>query len=250
MTGIIVVKIGGVAGTNLSEAFFQQISQWQKAGKQIVIVHGGGQYISALMTQLNLPVTVKNGLRVTTEKGLEVAKMAMLGQVQPLINQRFQEAGFQAIGLNTADNQLIQGEFLDKEVFGHVGTVEKIKTDTLHMLLEQGYIPVIAPLGLTKKGEWLNINADDTACKIAEALKAEALYLLTDVPGIKKEQEWLNYVDTNEAEALVTQEVVTGGMQPKIYSCITALKNGVKKVKITDELQHQGTTIHLAEGTL
>ena len=111
----IVVKIGGVASDNLTPSFFETIADWQAAGKKVVIVHGGGHYISEMMEKMALTVTIKDGLRVTDPQTLEVTRMVLLGQVQPLITTAFQQAGFHAVGLNAGCDQLIQGEVINEE---------------------------------------------------------------------------------------------------------------------------------------
>lgn len=243
MKGIIVVKIGGVASDNLTKEFFQQITHWQKAGKKIVIVHGGGHYISEMMHRLNVPVSIKGGLRVTTKETLAITQMVLIGQVQPMITTKFQQAGFSAVGLNASCAQIITGEFRDEKKYGHVGNVKQIDKELLLHLISKKHVPIIAPLGLTETGEWLNINADNVACKVAEELQAEALYLLTDVQGVKKEGQWLKELSPKDIYGLKEEKVIKGGMLPKIESAVSAVTNGVHKVHITNKIQQVGTTI-------
>lgn len=247
MKDIIVVKIGGVASDNLTKAFFEQITCWQKSNKKVVIVHGGGHYISEMMNQLNVPVTINNGLRVTTKETLAITQMVLIGQVQPMITTKFQQAGFSAVGLNASCAEIITGEFLNQKKYGHVGKVKQIDTQLLLHLISKNHVPIIAPLGITKTGDWLNINADNVACKIAEELHAEALYLLTDVPGVKKEGQWLNELSPEEIAQLKENKIIKGGMLPKIESAVSAVTNGVHKVHITNKIQRVGTTIQVRE---
>lgn len=239
----IVVKIGGVASDNLTPSFFETIADWQAAGKKVVIVHGGGHYISEMMEKMALTVTIKDGLRVTDPQTLEVTRMVLLGQVQPLITTAFQQAGFHAVGLNAGCDQLIQGEVIDEEKLGHVGKVQQINAAFLKLLTEKKHVPILAPLGITPEGQWLNINADEVACQVAASLQAEKLYLLTDVPGIKQECKWLSAVSFEEIPRLIAEEVVTGGMLPKLKSAEKALKAGVASVCITDSVDRLGTQI-------
>ncbi|MBO0467567.1 acetylglutamate kinase [Enterococcus plantarum] len=247
MKKVIVIKMGGVASDNLTKSFFEQVDQWQKDENEVVIIHGGGHYISDMMQRLNVPVVMQDGLRVTTEETLKITQMVLIGQVQPTITSHFQQEGFSVVGLNASCGQIITGTFLDKNKLGSVGKVEQIETELLEHLLATKHIPIIAPLGLTKKGEWLNINADHVACKVAEELQAEKLYLLTDVPGVKKENQWLKELSTNEIATLKTAKIIKGGMLPKLESAVTAIKGGVKEVHITNQIQHAGTIIKSKE---
>lgn len=245
--GVIVVKMGGVASDNLDAAFFDQIKTWQTQGKQVVIVHGGGYYISEMMQRLGQEVHIQNGLRVTDAGTLEITRMVLLGQVQPLITTKFLAEGFHALGLSAGSDQLIQGDFLNQGELGFVGQVSQVNQALLTILLEKEHIPIIAPLGITKEGQWLNINADEVACKVASALQAEALYLLTDVPGIRKQDEWLTRVSAEQVSQLVAEKVVTGGMLPKLASAQTALESGVTAVYITNSIVSQGTELYYQE---
>lgn len=243
MKKVIIIKMGGVASDNLTKSFFDQIDQWQKEGKKVVIIHGGGHYISEMMQRLDVPVMIQDGLRVTTEETLKITQMVLIGQVQPMITTHFQQEGFSVVGLNASCGQIITGTFLDKNTLGAVGEVQQVDTELLEHLLETKHIPIIAPLGLTKTGEWLNINADHVACKVAEELKAEKLYLLTDVPGVKKEDQWLKEIYTSEVSKLKMANIIKGGMLPKLESAVSAIKGGVKEVHITNRLQYAGTII-------
>lgn len=239
----IVVKMGGVASDNLNEEFFEQITTWKANGYHVIVVHGGGHYISKMMETLNLPVKVKNGLRVTSSQGLEVTRMVLLGQVQPMITTCFQQAGFHALGMNAGCDQLIVGKLIDELNLGLVGEVTDINDELLNMLLTKNHIPIVAPLGITQDGQWLNINADEVACKIAASVQAEKLFLLTDVPGIKNKSILLKEVSFSEIDDLKDKKVVTGGMIPKLESAQNALIAGVKSVFISNSIDKEGTEI-------
>lgn len=239
----IVVKMGGVASDNLDYEFFQQIKLWQAQGHNIVIVHGGGNYISQMMEKMNVPVEKKNGLRVTNQVALDIARLALLGQVQPMLTGRFQKEHIPALGLNAASDKLIEGHIIDFHKFGYVGQVDKINIYLLENLMEIGQVPIIAPLGMTEDGQWLNINADDVAAQVASQLQADELYLLTDVPGIKKENIWMKKIPTEEIDELKDKKIVTGGMLPKIESAKKALKAGVGAVFINNCISSKGTEI-------
>lgn len=239
----IVVKIGGVASDNLTTDFFKQIRQWETQGHEIIIVHGGGYYITEMMERLNIPVLIKDGLRVTTEQALKVTQMVLIGQVQPAITTLFQQNGFATIGLNASCDNLIQGQVIDYEKLGYVGEITDVNPASIENVLNKNYIPIIAPLGMTVSGQWLNVNADDTACKIAEAIGADALFLLTDVPGLKYSDQWLEKLFVSDIEQLKIEKVISGGMIPKLESAINALEKGVSKVHITNCIEKDGTVI-------
>ena len=242
----IVIKMGGVASDNLNQAFFDQIHTWKAQGYQVIIVHGGGHYISKMMEILNLKVEVKQGLRVTSKEALDITRMVLLGQVQPMITTAFQKSGFQTLGLNAGCDQLIQGAIIDEASLGFVGQVTAVNAQLLEMLVQKNHVPIIAPLGITETGQWLNINADEVAWNIAASLKADKLFLLTDVPGIKKESEWLETVSLAEIKQLKEEHVVTGGMVPKVDSAQKAILAGVKSVCISNTIHDLGTEIKLA----
>lgn len=243
MNETIVVKMGGVAADNLTESFFSQIRFWRAQGKHVVIVHGGGHYISEMMKTLNIPVEKKDGLRVTNQQTLDITRMVLLGQVQPMITTTFQQAGIPSVGLNAGCDQLVSGAVIDQQKLGYVGKVTDINTELISVLMKKNHVPVIAPLGITEDGQWLNINADEVACKVATSLKAEQLFLLTDVPGIRKEKHWLKQVSVDELETLKQEKVITGGMLPKLESAKAALLDGVGMVHISDAVEHVGTQV-------
>lgn len=241
--GKIVVKIGGIASGNLTNHFFEQISCWQSNGQEVIIVHGGGHSITKMMERLSIPVKIKNGLRVTTPQALKITQMVLIGQVQPAITSQFQQQGFATIGLNASCDNLIQGRVIDLENLGYVGEITAINPNPLESVLYKKFLPIIAPLAMTPTGQWLNVNADDTACKIAEAVEAEALYLLTDVPGVKHADQWLKRISITEIEQLKKEQAITGGMIPKLASATKALEQGVSVVHITNRLEKSGTMI-------
>lgn len=239
----IVVKIGGIAADNLDDSFFAEIHKWQKAGKKVVIIHGGGYYISQMMARLGVEVTIRDGLRVTDAATLEITRMVLLGQVQPIVTTKFFQAGFHGVGLSGGSDQLLLGTAIDEASLGYVGEIQKVNTDLLEILLEKNQLPIIAPLAISKTGQWLNINADEVACQIAAALQASQLFLLTDVPGIKDKDHWLKEVSIPQLDSLVAQKVISGGMLPKIQSGKKALLAGVQTVHINNCITKCGTQL-------
>lgn len=238
-----VVKISGVASDQLNAQFFSTIRKWQAQGIQIVIIHGGGHYITELMEQFQIKRQIKNVLRVTDETTLELTKMALLGQVQPRLVSLFQKEGLQPVSLHAGYNQLIQGKVINYAELGYVGQVTAINHQLLKLQMNHRKIPVIAPLGITKDGQWLNINADEAACKIASSIQADELFLLTDVPGIKENNQWLKRINLSKIEMLKNQNIITGGMIPKLNSAKYALLHGVKSVNINNNIHCLGTKI-------
>ncbi|AHI56086.1 acetylglutamate kinase [Listeria ivanovii] len=243
MENTIVIKLGGVASDNLTEVFFEQITKWQLDGKKIVIVHGGGHYVTKMMQAMEIPVETKNGLRITTQAALEVTKMVLIGQVQPMITTAFQKRGIMVIGLNAGDTGLLEAMQVSDSELGFVGEITKVKTTLIEHLLGKNIVTVIAPLGMNKEYHWLNVNADTVACEVASALKAEALYLLTDVPGVRNGSDILVEIASSDMEQLQTSGVIKGGMIPKLASAAFAVENGVHQVIITDSLSTMGTKI-------
>lgn len=195
------------------------------------------------MEQFQIKRQIKNGLRVTDETTLELTKMALLGQVQPRLVSLFQKEGLQPVSLHAGCDQLIQGKVINYAELGYVGQVTAINHQLLKLQMNHRKIPVIAPLGITKDGQWLNINADEVACKIASSIQADELFLLTDVPGIKENNQWLKRVNLSKIEMLKNQNIITGGMIPKLNSAKYALLHGVKSVNINNNIHCFGTKI-------
>jgi len=245
MTKKIVIKIGGTAATQLTPAFFETIKSWQKQHAQIVIVHGGGNHISSLMAQLNEPIQKINGIRFTTQNGINITKMALLGQVQPALIEAFRQNAVSAIGLNAGSNQLLTGHVLDQDVYGYVGAIHQVNTQLIHNMWQQHLVPIIAPLAISNDGQWLNVNADHAATAIAKYLQADELYLLTDVSGVKVSGNILQELTPEKALELQTSNIITGGMIPKINSALDAVQRGVHNVHITNTVTHPGTIVTL-----
>lgn len=243
MTKTIVIKMGGVASGNLSASFFSKIREWQSLDYRVVIVHGGGIYINQLMEALKIPIVVKNGLRVTTSEGLDATKMALIGKVQPEVTAHFKKEGINTVGLNAACSNLLVGEYVDKENYGHVGYLTNVNIDLLNDMLDKGYVPVVAPLGMTEDGQWLNVNGDSAACEVAAELEADKLYMLTDVPGIKAHGKWLEDMSEMDVHELKEEKIITGGMLPKVESGLYAINHGVNSVHITNCITCEGTAI-------
>ncbi|KRL05426.1 acetylglutamate kinase [Liquorilactobacillus oeni] len=242
MENLIVIKVGGNTLNQLQPDFFRQLQSWLRQKKKILLLHGGGTKISELSQKLKLAVHKANGIRITDEKILEVTRLVLLGNTQPQLLQQLALHSLPALGLNAADQFLLQGDFLDKQRYGFVGKIKHVNFNLLEKILAK-QIGVLAPLALTKSGQWLNVNGDSAAAEIAGLLKAEELYLLTDVPGVMSAGQVLPLLNQKKAADLQKTNVITTGMQPKILAAFHAIETGVSQVKITDHFYNSGTKI-------
>ncbi|MFN3870826.1 MAG: acetylglutamate kinase [Aquificaceae bacterium] len=248
-----VIKYGGSAMTDesLRESFAKDVVLLRYVGIKVVIVHGGGPQISQTLEKFGVKAHFVGGMRKTDEETMHVVEMVLSGDINKdivaLIN-RHSGKSIYAVGLSGRDGQLIRAKKLNKEEYfrslglevpeediGYVGQVEGINVELLQTLMEKGYIPVIAPVGVGEQGEAYNINADLAASCIAMGLKAEKLIFLTDTEGVKDEEgELISTLKKEEALRLISQGVIKGGMLPKVKSALEALQKGVKKVHIID----------------
>lgn len=233
---IILIKYGGSAMENeeLKHCVMEDIALLKLVGLKPIIVHGGGKDISKLCEKLSLKSEFKNGLRVSDEATTEIAEM-VLNRINKGLVQNLQNLGVKAIGICGKDGLLLKCSIKD-ESLGFVGKIEKVNVGILEELLEKDFLPIIAPIGMDEKSNTYNINADDVACELAKALKAEKLAFLTDTSGLyenfEDENSLISKISIIQAKALV--EKIQGGMYVKLKSCIDACENGVKKVHILD----------------
>lgn len=232
---VFVIKFGG---SNLKlngskEAFIQDIILLKYTGIKPVVVHGGGPEITNLMKQLGVEPTFKNGYRVTDEKTMEIVEMVLVGKINKDLVMSLNLHGGKAVGLSGKDAQLIVAERETKYGdIGLVGKIKKVNPEILLTLIANDYIPVIAPVGFGEDGLSYNINADIAAAEIAKSLGAEKLILLTDVDGVLKDGKVISELTVEEAEKLIEDGVVTGGMIPKLECAVAALMGGVNAVHI------------------
>jgi len=227
---VIVVKIGG-STLGEHDTTLEDVVELQKQGRSLIIVHGGGKLITEWLTRHGISSRFVQGRRVTDSDSLEVVVSVLAGLVNKEIVAEINNLGGRAVGLCGADGQFIQGKIRDADL-GYVGEVENIDFSVVDTLLDSGYIPVVAPIGLyspeskDEKVLLLNINADTVAGEIAAAIKAERLIFLTDVEGIRDGDGKLSsHLSADEAEALVASGVASGGMIPKVEACLRALPN-------------------------
>lgn len=249
-----VVKYGGNAMVDekLQNTFARDIVLMKLVGLNPVVVHGGGPQIGALLEQLQIPTRFVDGMRVTDTQTMDVVEMVLGGLVNQTIVSLINTQGGQAVGVTGKDGDLIRARKLTLERnspelnapeiidIGHVGEVEKVNTQVLDALIDANFIPVIAPIGVGPNGESYNINADIVAGKIAEALGAEKLILLTNTPGIlDANKQTLTSLNSSEVAELIEQGVINEGMLPKTNCALDAVANGVASAQIID-----GTVLH------
>ena len=246
----VVVKYGGNAMLNyeIKNKVLQDIVFLRCAGLRPVVVHGGGPEITAMLQKAGKKTQFVSGLRVTDAESVELAEMVLVGKINTDLVVRLNLLGGRAVGLNGKDANLIQAKKHLADVYengevnlvdiGFVGNVEKINTELINILLDNDFIPVIAPTGVGVNGETYNINADSVAGEIAGALKAEKLLVLTDVRGIysdyRDESSFISTLTFEKAQELIIRCNIDGGMIPKVKACITALSGGAHKTHVID----------------
>lgn len=228
----LVIKLGG-STLEHQRGVLQDIIWLRSLGANPVLVHGGGPYINAWLEKLNVPAQFEDGLRVTDARTLDVVRMVLLGQVNQGLVLMATEMGGRAIGLSGTDGSMVQAKFISERL-GFVGEIEAVDPTLPQTLLDQGYIPVIAPLGQGPGGTCLNINADLVAAHLAGALNAEKLIFLSNVVGIcRQDGSLISELTEAEAKQLIADGVISGGMIPKVTACLDALAT-VPRVHIVD----------------
>ena len=239
---IVVVKYGGnaLAGASDDDAlalFAQDVVLMRLVGLKPVVVHGGGPQISDLMSRLGKTTEFRNGLRVTDAETVDIARMVLIGQVNPQIVAAMNVHGPYAVGVSGEDAGLIRAVARDPEL-GFVGDVESVDPSILRRLLADEFIPVVATIGTDSSGQAYNINADTVAGAIAESLDAEKLVYLTDIEGLRRSVDdassLIRQTTPGELDALMADGTIAGGMIPKVESCVQAVRNGVRRAHILD----------------
>ena len=246
---IIVIKYGGHAmgDKKLAHTFAEDVTILQKLGIKPVVIHGGGPQIGSMLEKLNIESSFVNGLRITNEETVEIVEMVLSGSINKDIVNKIHSAGGLAIGLSGKDAKLIlanklKDKFKDPESniekfldIGFVGKPEKIDSTIINIVTKNLMIPVIAPVGFGHNGETYNINADTAAGAIASSLKAERILLLTDVEGVlDSEKKLIPSISVTQAESMINNKIITGGMIPKIETCLATVEAGVKAAVIID----------------
>lgn len=245
----IVIKYGGNAMVEerLKEGFARDIILMRYIGLNPVVVHGGGPQIGKVLEAMGIETRFEQGMRVTDAKTMDVVEMVLGGKVNKEIVANINKHGGRAVGLTGKDGNLITARKLEMKTvnpdtltpeiidIGMVGEVAGVNPKIISALEQSNFIPVIAPVGVDDAGRTYNINADLVAGKIAGALQAEKLILLTDVEGVKDKQgQLLNTIDTGDVQGLIDDGTIAGGMIPKVTCCLDAIAAGVKKTHIID----------------
>ena len=238
---IIVVKYGGSAMVDeeLKRHVIQDVVLLKLVGFKPIIVHGGGREISQWVNKVGMEPRFVNGLRVTDEPTMEIAEM-VLNRVNKSLVQLVNELGVKAVGISGKDGMLLKCDkkYSDGEDIGLVGDVKEVNPKVIYDLLEKDFLPIICPIGFDDKFLSYNINADDAACAIARAVKAEKLAFLTDVEGLYRDFEdktsLISEMEVGEAQKFVDSGSLGGGMLPKLQNCVDAIKDGVSRVHILD----------------
>ncbi len=238
---VIVVKYGGNAMINeeLKDAVMSDIVLLSLIGIKVVLVHGGGPEINAMLKKIGKESKFINGLRYTDEETIDIVKMVLSGKVNKDLVTLLAQHGGKAMGLCGTDGNMITCHKLNGEVdLGYVGEIERVDVRPILDVLNAGYIPVIATVGVDDKGQSYNINADTAAARIASALSAADLLLMTDIRGLLRdkndESTLIPEVRVSDVPALVRQGIISGGMIPKIECCVEAVRRGVDKAFILD----------------
>ncbi len=238
---IIVVKYGGSAMTDdsLLQSVIQDVTLLKLVGFKPIIVHGGGKAISGWLKKIGKEPQFIDGLRVTDAETMEVAEM-VLSRVSKDLVARVSALGIKSIGISGKDGDMLQVKKRISEGgdIGYVGEITHVNPSILTDLLEDDYLPIVAPVGLDSSYDTYNINADDAACAIAKAVGADKLVYLSDVEGLYRDMNdastFISRINIAEAENLISSGEITGGMIPKLSNCIEAVRGGVRKVHILD----------------
>lgn len=243
----VVIKYGGslMGDDVVNQGILRDIALMRTVGIRPIIVHGGGPAISRTLKSLGKEPQFLQGLRITDDETMAVAEMVLVGQTNKQIVSRLQQFGIQAVGLCGKDGLLLQAEkkYVDGLDLGWVGSVRQVNPKLLHLLLDSGMIPVIAPVGMDVQGHTYNINADEAAVAVAQALAAEKLVYLTDVPGVLADvsdpDSVISRLSVEQARQAIADGQIRGGMIPKLQSAIQTIEQGVQSVHILDgRIQH------------
>lgn len=236
---IVVVKYGGNAMINeeLKHDVMRDMVLLHLIGVKVVLVHGGGPEISAMLKRVGKESQFVDGLRVTDEETSEIVQMILAGKINKSLVAKLDNLGGRAMGICGMDGGLIKARMIDERL-GYVGEIVSVNPQPIHDLLEKDYIPVVSTIGCDETGHVYNINADTAAAAIAASLKAESLISMTDTPGLlmdaKNPDTLIHRIDLKGAEKLKEDGVISGGMIPKIDCCTRAIREGVRKVFIID----------------
>ena len=238
---VIVVKYGGsaMADEELKKSVIRDVTLLKLVGFKPIVVHGGGKEISSWIKKVGKEPRFVNGLRVTDAETMEIAEM-VLNKVNKSLVSMVSELGVKAVGISGKDGNLltVEKKYSNGEDIGYVGEITKVDTKILEDLLEKDFLPIVAPIGVDENFDTYNINADDAACAIAKAMNADKLAFLTDIEGVYRNPDdpetFISRLTVSEAEKLIDDGYIGGGMLPKLNNCTDAIANGVNRVHILD----------------
>ena len=237
---IIVIKYGGAAMKNndLKLKVIQDILFLYNLGIKLVLVHGGGPMINDWLNYLNIKPIFEKGIRITDAQTMEIVEMVLVGKVNKDLVNLINVYSNVGIGLSGKDANLLLASPMFPDSENLVGTIDHVNTETLNLLLNSGYIPIIASVASSKNGTTYNVNADTVASSIAQSLDADKLILLTDTPGvltdIQNTDTLQKFINVDTVQRLCKQNIIQGGMVPKVECCINALHNNVESTHIID----------------
>ena len=247
---VIAIKYGGNAmqSEELKRLVMGDVILLAMVGIKVVLIHGGGPEITEMLGKMGKESKFIDGLRVTDKETADVAQMILAGKINKDLVNIIQSEGGNAVGLSGIDGHLIKAKMQDERL-GYVGEITNVDIKVVEDMMEMGYIPVISSLGYDDEGNVYNINADTAAARIAGALKAESLIMMTDIKGVLKDKSdpdsLIEKIYVSDARELMNEGIISGGMIPKVDCCIQAIRRGVKKVFVLDGTVHHAILMEL-----
>jgi acetylglutamate kinase len=238
---VMVIKCGGAVLLDpaIQSSVLEDVTLLRYAGMKPVLVHGGGPEISEMMRRLGKEPKIVEGLRVTDAETMDIVQMVLVGRINQQLVAAVNQQGGRAVGLSGRDDRLVIAvKHAGPVDLGQVGEIEEIRPQLLLTLLQEGYVPVVAPIAAGRSGETFNVNADHAAGHLAGALGAAKLIILSDVAGVlrdrRDESSLISTMTVNEAQKVLDSGAVEEGMKPKIEGCLSALRSGVERCHIID----------------
>lgn len=247
---VIAIKYGGNAmqSEELKRLVMGDVILLSMVGIKVVLIHGGGPEITELMDKMGKKSEFVDGLRVTDKETVDIAQMVLAGKINKNLVNIIQCEGGRSIGLSGIDGHMIKAVPHDPRL-GYVGDITDVNIGIVEDALQMGYIPVISSIGCDDEGNVYNINADTAAARIAGALKAESLIMMTDIKGVLRDKDdpdsLIEKIYVSDAKELINQGIISGGMIPKLDCCIQAIRRGVKKVFVLDGRIHHAILMEL-----
>ena len=248
---VIVIKCGGSVLSNPEsfKIFIQDISVLKKLNFNPCVIHGGGAKITNKLKELNIKSNFINGLRVTDSKIINIVENVLIEFNKEIVNALI-NLSCKARSLTSKENKIIIDVKAENKELGFVGKPTKIKTNVLNQIINSNEIPVIAPLGINLDSQVFNINADTAACAIAKELKARRLLIISDVEGVlDKDKNLISEINSSKANEMINNDIISGGMIPKVNNCIDVANNGVKGVVIIDGRRSHSILFELLSDT-